>query len=180
MKRALYLFSLVALLTASGAFSQGQRSLEYDVKAAFLYNFTNFVDWPDNAFPSSNSPLNICILGRDPFNGALERVIQGEAAGSHPRLVQTMDNLDSLKTCHMVFVSSSEQARAAAVLDSLRSTSVLTVGESPEFLQAGGIINFAIERNRVRFDINIARADQSSLRISSKLLRLARSTRAER
>jgi hypothetical protein len=176
MKRAAFLIIAVLLCRADFR-AQSQSSLEYDVKAAFLHNFASFIDWPRQAFPAANAPFRICIYGRDPFQGALARIAQGEAVDGHPREVQTIDSVDDLRTCHIVFIASSEQGSAAAVLNAARTLPVLTVGESSSFLAAGGVVNFAIERNRVRFDVNVQRAEQNGLKISSKLLRLARTTR---
>jgi hypothetical protein len=176
MKRVVFLI-IVVLLCQADSVGQNESSLEYDVKAAFLHNFANFVAWPRQAFPTPTAPFRICILGRDPFQGALGRIAQGEAVDGHPRLVERFDDVGELKACHIVFVPASEQSNVNAVLNVVGALPVLTVGESPRFLEGGGIVNFAIERNRVRFDINVNRAEQNGLKISSKLLRLARTTR---
>ena len=177
MRKRVHLSFAFGLLLFGGNLLAQDPSLEYEVKAAFLNNFVNFIDWPARTFSGPAAPVRLCVFGRDPFGGALERMARAESIGGRPRVVETTDSIDELRACHVVFIPNTEQSRSAGVLDSLGTTAVLTVGESATFLESGGIINFAIERNRVRFDINLPRAEESDLKISSKLLRLARTTR---
>jgi hypothetical protein len=178
LKRAFYLLlASFALFVMPNAAGQERSSFEYEVKAAFLNNFVTFVDWPRLAFSSSNAPLRICIFGQDPFRGALERAIRDASTVGRPRSVQRVDDVARLKTCHVVFVGAAERARLGIVLDAMKGWPALTVGEFPGFLEAGGIVNLVVERNRVRFDVNLAAAEAISLKVSSKLLRLARTTR---
>src|SRR5690242_18374095 len=146
----------VLFLMIATVMPQNGGSLEYDVKGAFLFNFSKFVEWPEGAFTNGRAPLKICIFGSDPFGVGFERLVQNEAASGRDRIVERPQTLEQLRTCHIAFISVSEEPRLTAVLDGLRGAPVLTVGESPDFLDAGGIINFAIERNRVRFDVNVA------------------------
>jgi hypothetical protein len=151
----------------------GQESGEYELKAAFLYNFVKFVEWPPDAFAGERSPLAICVYGDDPFGHSLEGVVRGESLGGHGLIVQRPARLDELDDCHVLFVSRSERQRMPQVLARVDGAPVLTVGDTDGFLRAGGIINFVLEENRVRFLINQEAAERSRLRISSKLLRLA-------
>jgi YfiR/HmsC-like len=153
---------------------QAQASNEYQVKAAFLYNFAKFVDWPAEAFGDRNAQLVICVVGDDPFGGALDQAINGKSIGGRSLAVRRLKWGQELRSCHVLYISSSERKRLAQIIQSLRGASVLTVGEMGEFAQQGGIINFIWEANKVRFEINSQGSDQARLKISSKLLSLAK------
>ena len=147
---------------------------EWDMKAAFIYNFAKFVQWPAGAFDDGRSALVIGVLGTDPIGEALDRVVQGKKVNG--RLVQVRHgrSLADLGRCQIVFVGGSEEAHAADVLGALAGTSAVTVGDMDEFVQAGGILQIALIQNRVRFAINTARAERVGLKISSKVLTLSR------
>jgi hypothetical protein len=146
---------------------------EYDLKAAFLYNFVKFVEWPPGAFTDERTPVTICVFGDDPFGRSLDAVVQGERLGERPLVVQRPDGLDDLGACHVLFVSRSESSRFSEVIAQVRGEPVLTVGDAEGFLPAGGVINFVLAGTNVRFRINAKAAERSGLRLSSKLLRLA-------
>jgi len=167
------LFWLVLLL-AQGARSQDQAPSEYQVKAAFLYNFTKFVEWPASAFPEASTPFTIGIIGENPFGGELERAVKNKDVGGHRFAVKEIKSLSELKSCHILFISKSERRRLAEILAAVGSAPVLTVSETDRFLQAGGLINFLLEGNKVRFEISDPAAKSAGLKISSKLLHLAR------
>jgi hypothetical protein len=169
LRRALVLVLLLALPV-------GAQELEYQLKAAFLYNFVKFVEWPPEAFAGERSPLTICVYGADPFGDTLDGVVRGETLGERSLLVQRPEALDDLRDCHVLFVSRSERQRMPEILSRVEGAPVLTVGDTDGFLRAGGMINFVLEENKVRFLINPEAAGRSSLRISSKLLRLAKSS----
>ena len=154
--------------------AQSKSAGEYEVKAAFLYNFAKFIDWPANSFAGPQSPFLICILGADPFGRAMDDALQGKMVGSHLVAIQRVKEFADLRHCQMVFVSSSESPRLAKILQSLRGSSVLVVGESEGFAIAGGTIQFAIEQDRVRFLINPDAAENAGIKVSSKLLALAK------
>jgi hypothetical protein len=154
--------------------AQSKSASEYEVKAAFLYNFAKFIDWPPNSFSSPQSPFQICILGADPFGRTMDEALQGKMVGSHLVAIQRDKEFADLRHCQMVFVSSSESSRLAKILESLRGSSVLVVGESEGFASAGGTIQFAIEQDRVRFLINPDAAENAGIKVSSKLLALAK------
>lgn len=153
---------------------RAQSSSEYQVKAAFLYNFAKFVDWPAEAFAGSNGKLVIGVIGDDPFGGALDQAINGKTVNGRSLVVHRLKWGQDLRSCHVLYISSSERTRLRQIVESLRGASVLTVGEMGQFNQQGGIINFILEANKVRFEINSRGADQARLRISSKLLSLAK------
>ena len=164
-------------LCFSGSLSstvQAQSSGEYQVKAAFLYNFAKFVDWPGDSFGNSNAPLVIGVIGDDPFGGALDQAINGKTINGRTLVVRRLRWGQDLRSCHILFISSSERQRLPQIIQSLRGASVLTVGDMGQFNQQGGIINFILEANKVRFEINSRAADQARLKISSKLLSLAK------
>jgi YfiR/HmsC-like len=154
--------------------AQAQEPNEYQVKAAFLYNFAKFVDWPAESFADSSAPLIIGVVGTDPFGRALDEAINGKSVSGRQLTVRRLKWGQNLRGCHVLFISSSERQRLPQIMQSLRGSSVLTVGDVEEFIQQGGIINFILEASKVRFEINSRVADQAGLKISSKLLQLGK------
>ena len=163
---------LAALLAAPGGV-RAQAAGEYELKAAFLYNFAKFVDWPPGTFPDPNASFRICVLGKDPFGGSLQAVAGEEIAG-HKLTVVRGESISKPAGCQILFISRSERDQTAQVLTAVRDSPVLTVGDSPGFLEQGGVINFLLEGTKVRFEINNEAAGKAKLTISSKLLQLAR------
>jgi len=145
---------------------------EYAVKAAFLLNFTKFVEWPPSVFERSDSPLTVCVLGDDPFGKLLDQVVEGEAVSGHKLLVERIGRSPVPKTCRVLFVSKSEKG-TPEILSGL-GPGVLTVGDGDTFLREGGAIAFVIEDRRIRFDINLRAATRASLSLSARLLNVAR------
>lgn len=154
--------------------AQSRTAGEYEVKAAFLYNFAKFIDWPDGSFAGSRAPFSICVLGADPFGSTLDSALREKTIGSHPVTLARLQDATQARRCQMVFVSSSESRRLSEIEDRLRGASVLLVGDFPGFASAGGALQFIIEDNRVRFLINTDAAQRAGLRLSSKLLSVAR------
>ena len=124
---------LLPLLCLGG--EEPRRVLEYELKAAFLYNIAKFVEWPQNTFASSKDPIRICVLGKNPFGGQLDAVVEGKEIGGHPLTSEDVTDAHQARRCHILFVSSSERLHHNAVLDQVRSASVLTVGETPGFAE---------------------------------------------
>jgi hypothetical protein len=153
---------------------RGQIATEYQLKAAFLYNFTKFVEWPGDSFPSNDSPLRLCVLGNTPFSSELSQVTEGKVVGGHPVQVAVLDNWHHARDCQLVFISSSELMPLRDILHGLRGTSALTVGDSKSFAEEGGMIGLLIEGERMRFEVNLRAATAANLKISSKLLSLAK------
>jgi hypothetical protein len=147
---------------------------EHQVKAAFLYNFANFVEWPAGALGPADAPLKVCVLGEDPFGVALDNAFRDQVVQGHKVQVARGATLAALGRCHILFLSRSEQARWPDLVKELRSAPTLTVADGPPLVQQGGMVNFILEAKRVRFEINRGAADHAGLRISSKLLALAR------
>ena len=146
--------------------------LEYQVKAAFLLNFTRFIEWPPGAFAGAAGPFAICILGTDPFGKALDDIVEGEAVGAHKLTVRRISEAPAPKTCQMLFIGPGEK-EVSRTLETLEP-GVLTVGEEDGFARDGGVIEFVLDQRRVRFDINVPAAVRAGLKLSSRLLSVAR------
>jgi hypothetical protein len=154
--------------------SADEDSLEYQVKAAFLLNFTKFIEWPVDAFANERSPIAVCILGDDPFGSSLDQIVEGESVNGHKLVVVRLQQAPAPKACQVLFIGRSE--KDIKILTGL-GTGVLTVGEGVSFLRGGGMIAFFVENRRVRFDIHQTAVEAGRLKISSKLLTVARSVK---
>jgi hypothetical protein len=167
----------LVLLVASESFlaadGRPQIADEYQVKAAFIYNFAKFVEWPPQAFKTPTDPIAICILGQNPFGDALDSAVSGKTVEGRTFLVRQISDEQKTIGCQILFVSSSERKRLHAILGEIKSGGVLTVGESDTFAEEGGVICFKVEAGKVRLQVNVEAAEQAKLRISSKLLSLA-------
>jgi hypothetical protein len=146
---------------------------EYHVKAAFIFNFARFVEWPAQAFKSADEPIEICVLGQNPFGSLLDKAVEGKVVGTRRFVVREVRDAPQAGQCHIVFVSAEGWPRSRAVLGGIKKCCVLTVGETGEFIAGGGMINLRLEDARVRVEINPDAAERARLRISSKLLSLA-------
>jgi YfiR/HmsC-like len=146
---------------------------EYQVKAAFLYNFAKFVQWPAGTFANSTDPIGICIAGVDPFGSALDAMVQGKKIGERVFAVRRIPDTQQAKGCQILFIGSTEWKRIRSLLLPLKGAAILTVGETDDFTAAGGMIAFQIAGPRVRIQIDIETAERCGLKISSKLLSLA-------
>jgi hypothetical protein len=166
---ALAVLSVLILTSTSHAQSA---PTEYQVKAAYLYNFAKFVEWPPRVASSENS-FNICVLGRDPFDSTFGTTIAGESIKGKNVVVKRIPRAQDAAGCHILFISSSEEARLKEILAVLDKTSVLTVSDMPQFTQHGGMIQFVTEANRVRFEVNLTSAERTGLTLSSQLLKVA-------
>jgi hypothetical protein len=164
---------LAALLAFSTPPARAQYS-EYDVKAAFLGNFIQFARWPERAFPDAGSPFTICIVGTDSFGGALDRAVGGQSIAGHKVTIKRSRRSEDLKSSQVIFVSKSERGRVSEILGGLQGASILSVGEIEDFARQGGVINFTMEGDKVRFEINVGAARRAGLELSSKLLRLGK------
>jgi hypothetical protein len=193
MKIKAYIFVVVVpvLFIGPKACADSAASLEYQVKAAFLYNFIKFVDWPKEKAADPNTPLTIGIIGKDPFESAFEPLQEKEARdkkvviqrfegfvelekSGKKKKDQPHPKSQDIQKCHLLFICSSESERIADIIASVKDHSVLTVGDVKDFLESGGIINFVMEEQKVRFEINITAARRAKLQIRSQLLRLAK------
>jgi hypothetical protein len=145
---------------------------EYAVKAAYLYNFTKFVEWPPGTFASADAPLRICIAGANPFGDALGALV-GKTVDSHPVEVRHIPTATGLESCHVVFLGRAEQGRFKTVLAKLARLPILTVSDIDDFARAGGMIGLVEAERSIRFAINLTVARQAKLKLSSQLLKLA-------
>ncbi len=154
--------------------AQSSTSPEYRTKAHFLATFPNFIDWPDTAFASSQSSILLCVRGDFAFGTSLAELTRGVSVHGRSVEVRWVRKDEDLRSCHIVFVSHSEAKRYAKLLESLDGTSVLTVGETPDFLAAGGAVAFSVQSDALQFEVDLVHANKAHLRISSRLLALAR------
>jgi len=170
-----YAISSILLLSCClSAWAQDNSPPEYRLKAAVLYNFAKFVEWPTDAFPDTNSLFCIGVLGEDPFHGEIEATVKDKNVSGRPVVVRHCKNATEGRSCHILFISQSERRRLGPILATLKGAPTLTVSELERFLQAGGMVLFTMEQHRVRFEINDAAARAEGLHISSKLLNLAK------
>ena len=170
---------------------QAAENKEYQIKAAFLYNFIKFVDWPKKKNEDSNEPITIGIIGKDPFGDAFEplknkqvkdrQVVikrfkaleELEKAGEEGK-TELDKQIETIRKCYLLFICSSEEKNLGRIINSVKEHNVLTVGEMSGFVEAGGIVNFLVEEKKIRFEINAVAATRAGLKIRSKLLRLAK------
>lgn len=168
------LAAFLTLAETHPAPAQGSASSEYQVKAAFLYHFSQFVDWPEGTFKDASSPLTYCTFGEDPFHGALDASLSGKRIGVRALQVQHFKQPQEIRGCQILFVGESEQKRVPSLLTRLQGNPILTVGETEHFVQDGGMIGFLLEENKIRFEINLEAAEHAKLKLSSRLLALAK------
>jgi hypothetical protein len=174
-KLVLSLVSVVVFIQAVRA----QTMSEYKVKAAFLCNFVNFVEWPSQTFKTPNEPITICVLGEDPFGNALTEVIREIKLNGRGFVERHIAGKEEARACQILFISSSERNQLRGITKEVGGLSVLTVGDTRGFAQQGIIVNFVLQDNRVRFEFNTDAADRAHLKISSKLLSLAKIVKSD-
>jgi hypothetical protein len=170
------LISAAALSTLVGfpsAQAQQAKPNEYDVKATYLYNFSRFVEWPAGGLQARSESFAICVLGEDPFGGALKATVAQETVAGRSVVTKQVPAAQDAVTCRVLFISSSEDKRLKEILASLGTASVLTVSDLPKFTQRGGMVQFVLEGNKVRFEVNSAIAQRAGLTLSSELLKVA-------
>lgn len=162
----------VVMLDSGPSQGETDSSREYLVKAAFVYNFAKFVQWPEGSFTHSGAPIIITILGKDPFGSAL-KTLENKTVRGHPLQIHKIRQIDELKDTHILFVAQSEHQRTSAIIAKIDGWPVLTVSDMDDFTQQGGSIQFYTKKSKIRFDINSTAVYQNGLRISSQLLQLA-------
>lgn len=167
-------FCLAALLGCGIAASvRAQTPGEYQIKAVFLFNFAQFVEWPPSAFETPDQPISLCILGTDPFGSFLDETVSNEKVGMRSLAVHRYGRIEDIDSCHLLFVSRSERERFADIFAELEGRSVLTVSDTDGFAGKGGMIRFITRNNRINLRINLEATRAAGLTISSKLLRPA-------
>jgi hypothetical protein len=170
--RRLALIVLLFLLSAATT-ARGEGSVEYAVKATYLYKLAPFVEWPPSAFASSSGPFWLCVAVSDPFGAALDAAVAGQRVGERPILVRRPDSLNGLQECQILFIGPGDTDAAANIITATHGAPVLTVTDGAHNPARKGIVNFVVDSNRVRFEIDEGAAAANGLAISSKLLSLA-------
>jgi len=174
MRRQVFLLFVVLLSCIAPDPGHAQESKEYQLKAAFLFNFAQFVKWPTDSFTDADAPFCIGILGDDPFGAALEETVRGETINNHRLTVVRAQRMEDLKDCQIIFVCRSEEDHVGEILSQIGTRPVLTVSEVDSFARNGGDIDFYLSDGKVRFEINPQSAQRCGLRISSQLLSLGK------
>jgi hypothetical protein len=168
--------ALVYLLLAGSMALGQQRPSEYQVEAAYLYNFGRFVEWPAKG-ATQNSSFTICVLGEDPFGQALDATLSGETIGNQKVTARRISSAQMSTDCQILFISSSEANRLNKIIEALDKNAVLTVSDIPQFSQRQGMIQFVLEENRIRFEVNLTATQRAGLTLSSELLKVATAVR---
>jgi hypothetical protein len=163
----------VLLLMCGSSPQLPQPSREYQVKAVFLFNFSQFIEFPNGAFPEANTPFVIGILQEDPFGAFLDETIEGEQVNGHPLIIKRFRQVEEVKQCHILFIRANKTDDLKTIFAKLKGRSVLTVGDAPKFAELGGMIRFFTESNKIKLQINLESVKAADLTVSSKLLRLA-------
>lgn len=153
--------------------AQQPPSREATIKAVFLFNFTQFVEWPSNAFGAAETPFVIGILGNDPFGSSIDEAVQGEKVKGHPLIIRRFQDVKEVKDCQLLYISLIDPDRIKELLTGLPGHFMLTVSDTYNFARLGGMIRFYTQDNKIKLQINPAAAKIANLTISSKLLRLA-------
>ena len=164
---------LFFISTQMKTFAQVRPAAEQQVKAAFIYNFTRFLDWPAEAYSSTEAPFVIGVLGNDPVSTYLNDLVQDEMLGQHHIIIQRFTDIKQVDACNILFISSDEARKSSTQISTINRKGILTVSDVPEFCKWGGVIRFYKEGNKLRLQINPAEAKAAQLTISSKLLSIA-------
>jgi hypothetical protein len=168
------LLLLAGLAPGPAPGADGDDTVEYALKAAFLVNITKFVEWPSEAFPTADSPLVIAVLGKDPFGKLLDAAAEGRTVNNRKIAIRRLESAASPEPCHILFIADSEKDRRAAIQVAFKGKTVLMVSEFPDFAEKEGIIQFEKQDRKVRLVVNVDNAKDRSLKISANLLRIAR------
>jgi hypothetical protein len=166
---------VVSLLLSTLDPAHAQQTGEYQVKAAFLFHFAQLVEWPAESLADDKDPLTLCTFGKDPFGGNLETTLQGKSVGTRALRIRHVKQLQEVPGCQLLFIGGDERKELLPLLEALKNAPILTVGESDDFAKQGGMIGFCMDNNKVRFDINVDAAARAKVKISSRLLLLAKS-----
>jgi hypothetical protein len=166
-------FLLIFFMCVGELSAQPSASPEYQIKAVFLYNFTQFIDWPPSAFADAQSPFIIGVLGQDPFGKYLDETVSNEKVNGHPIIIKRYQHVGEVSGCQIVFVSQSFNDDLEEVINNFKGKDILTVSDLTGFAKKGGMIRFMNESNRIKIRINLDAVKASNLVVSSKLLRLA-------
>jgi hypothetical protein len=157
--------------------AQQSPASEYEVKAAYLFNFGRFIEWSDKAAPAKEGAFEICVLGQDPFGSTLDATLNGTSLKGKSVAAKRISKAQDINSCRILFISSSEDGRLKEILETLEKSNVLTVSDIPGFSQRGGMIQFVVQGSKVRFEINLGSAEEAGLSVSSELLKVATNVR---
>ena len=171
-KVSLFIFSITLIISLCADAEQVKPG-EYEVKAAFIYNFAKFIEWPDDSFLDKSSSITMCVIGDDPFGRSIDS-IHDKPVKEKKLKVKHIQSVKDIKGCHILFISGSEAKNLPQILKITEGAGILTIGDTGGFAYSGVIINFYLEQNKVNFEINTKAAKRARLQISSKLLKLAR------
>jgi len=164
--------TLLGITARQNLRAQTPKPSEYEVEAAYLSNFGRFVEWPARA-GAANEAFNVCVLGPDPFGSLLDAALKGETIGNTPMAARRVSGPEDAAGCRILFISSAKESQVNAVLKALGNANILTVSDMADFTRRGGMIEFVLQGNRVRFEINLAATQRAGLALSSELLRVA-------
>jgi hypothetical protein len=173
LRRLCIAFSVPAFLFSTCSQATPQQVNADQVQAAYLYNFGKFVKWPDAAPANQSGTFTICVLDGDPFGDALRSTLAGESVGGKPVAVKRLPNAEDAAACHILFISSAQEKDLSKILTAVDQASVLTVSDISDFSRRGGMIQFILQGNRLRFEINLESAQKSHLVFASELLKVA-------
>jgi hypothetical protein len=173
LRRLCIAFSALAFLLLMDSQAQEPKANAYQVQAAYLYNFGKFVKWPAVAPSNQSGTFTICVLDGDPFGDTLQSTLAREFVGGKPVVIKRLSKPEDAAACHILFISAAQEKNLAGILTAIDQTSVLTVSDMPNFSKRGGMIQFVLEGNRIRFEINLESAEKSHLVFASELLKVA-------
>lgn len=167
----------LVLVAAPCLRAQGSKPTDYDVKAAYLYNFGHFVEWPASVAAAKNDSFTVCVLGQDPFGPILDGTLAGETIANRKVAAKRISTPQESGSCQILFMSSAEDGQLKQIIEALNKQAILTVSDMPRFSQRGGMIQFVLEGNKVRFEVNVTAVQQAGLNLSSDLLKVAAAVR---
>jgi YfiR/HmsC-like len=171
----------ISAIFSSNSVVHGQqtKASEYELKAVYLYNFAKFVDFPADATKSKGGPFTICVLGKDPFGSVLDATVADESIAGKRVIAKRIAETPQAVDCQILYISSSEEGRLNTIFGGLSRMAILTVSDIPQFSQHGGMIEFVLQGNKIRFDVNLGAAQQAGLNLSSQLLKVASNVRRD-
>lgn len=175
LKKISHRWVSILLIAYSSLFlsAQNASTREYQVKAVFLFNFSQFVEWPANSFASPQSPAIIGILGKDPFGTYLEETIAGESINKHPLVIQRFNSVDEVTKCHILFINENDKGKLEQIIQKLKGKNILTISDVNGFSKVGGMVRLYTKNDKINIQINLDEAKAENLVVSSKLLKLA-------
>ena len=169
-----------ALLAIPVLHAQNPRPTDYEVKAAYLYNFGRFVEWPEKAVAIQGGPFTVCVLGQDPFGHSLDATLAGETIGGKTIVAKRISSAEESGSCQILFLGIMDDSRLNKIIADLDKKAVLTVSDTPQFVKRGGMIQFVREGKKIRFEVNLTATQHAGLRLSSDLLKVATAVRTDR